>query len=282
MATNKKKTSEETGALTVANVQPGGPLALAKVNDLNLSEMSSDIGAGFEHVRADDLAIPFVTILQGLSPQVAQGVEGARPGRFYNTVTGEIFDYVDLIPCGFTKMWVEWRSRDIGGGFVRQHPTDELMATATRDEKNYDILPNGNHLIPTAYHYCLLVDAAGVPHRVVLGLTRVQLKKSRKWMSRQQDQRLPIGPNGAVAPAPTFGFLYRCTTEMEHMRQNANQTYYTWVFGEAQRLTFRDLYLAGRAFHQEVEAGKVTVTPPDPETTEPTSNSFAADEEVPF
>ncbi|MGH2567286.1 MAG: hypothetical protein ACRDGA_03030, partial [Bacteroidota bacterium] len=45
---------------------------------------------GFENVRTDDIAIPFLRILQSLSPQVKKGadrIEGAEEGDILNTVT---------------------------------------------------------------------------------------------------------------------------------------------------------------------------------------------------
>lgn len=47
---------------------------------------------GRENVRMEDLVLPTLTILQGSSEQVKQGIEGARAGRFYLSGAEEFFD----------------------------------------------------------------------------------------------------------------------------------------------------------------------------------------------
>ena len=53
--------------------------------------MLSDIGqgrTGFESMGADDFAIPFIAILQAMSPQVhgASRIKGAEEGDFFHSV----------------------------------------------------------------------------------------------------------------------------------------------------------------------------------------------------
>ena len=62
--------------------------------------------SGFDNVGADDIAIPFITILQALSPKVrGEGkIEGASEGDFINTVTDEIYKgAIKIIPCDKSK-----------------------------------------------------------------------------------------------------------------------------------------------------------------------------------
>jgi hypothetical protein len=255
----KKQTAPTTSNVpattaTKALTQPGGPVDLRQ-------EMMADVGAGTENVQAGDMAIPFLNVLQALSPQIASGlIPGAKVGDLLNTVTNEIYKKALLIPCAFNKAWVEWIPKTKGGGFVAQHPTDALMAETTRDEKGNDVLRNGNHLVQTAYHYCLMVKEDGSVHRVVVSMTRTKLKKSRKWVSQIMDLKLPIGPNGALVSPPSFSHMYEVSTEDE--RNKVGQVYKNYAFGDPIPVTNRDLYLLGRAFHQEVMKGLVVVTPP--------------------
>ena len=50
-------------------------------------DFAADDGMGTEGADKDSFAIPFLSILQPLSPQVAEGAEGAKAGRFINSVT---------------------------------------------------------------------------------------------------------------------------------------------------------------------------------------------------
>ena len=49
-------------------------------------DFSADAGMGMEGADKSSFAIPFITMLQGLSPQL-ETVEGAKPGLFINTIT---------------------------------------------------------------------------------------------------------------------------------------------------------------------------------------------------
>jgi hypothetical protein len=260
MATPKKL--KPTGATknAVAPQQPGGPLALA-------DELARDANGGLENVTASDMAIPFLVILQALSPQIRgdQAVKGAKEGMLYDTVSGELYEKVHVIPCAFNKMWVEWVPREKGGGFVTQHPTDELMSKCTRNEKNIDVLPNGNHLVQTAYHFCLLIKPTGEVKRIVIGMMRTQLKKSRRWVSRMTELKLPIGPNGSMVTPPTFSHAYPLSTETEERNGNLFKNF---AIGEPVALTKKEIYLMAREFHNEVIGGAVKITPPTDEVME--------------
>lgn len=245
MATKKKE-------ILPVRVEPAGlPAAI-------MSDVVEDVGKGAENIGAEDMAISFLTILQALSPQVTDG--RGTVGQLYDTVSGEVYDRVTVIPCGFNKAWVEWIPRDQGGGFVCQHPTDQLLAESHRDEKNNDVLKNGNHLVQTAYHYCLLIKPSGDVKRVVVGMTRTQLKKSRKWNTVMRELRLPIGKDGKFMAPPTFAYTYELTTENETNKRG--QTYRNFSLGDPALIQDRELYLAARGFHDEVSRGTVVVTPP--------------------
>ena len=146
MAKKKKEAEQatETAVVTATTTEVGEAIDL----------FQADSGVGLENVEAGDMAIPFIALLQALSPQVKKKtLEGAEDGMFMNTVTSKLYEKLHVIPCAFSKAWVEWVPREKGGGFVAQHTTDELMLQTTRDDKKRDILPNGNSLVQTAYHY---------------------------------------------------------------------------------------------------------------------------------
>ena len=82
-------------------------------------------GTGLEETTTEDFAIPFIRVLQPLSPQLQkqQGgyVEGASAGDLFNTVTGEFYDGekgISVVPCAYSKKYIEWIPREKGGGLV--------------------------------------------------------------------------------------------------------------------------------------------------------------------
>lgn len=171
-----------------------------------LATMRGDEGAGMENMTTDDYAIPFVKLLQDLSPQVKKRdpsyIEGAEPGDFYNTVTGEIVSGevgMRVIPVSFRKVFNEWVPRKEGGGFVMSHPT-EMAAVENADE--------ANEVIETAMIFALVEDSNGNWNQAVFSLTSTKLSVARKWNSLARMRKIDDGEGGTFTP-PYFGVVYR-------------------------------------------------------------------------
>jgi len=227
------------------------------------SLMANDVmqgSTGFESMGADDIAIPFLLILQAFSPQVrgTTRIKNAEEGDFYNSVTQEILKgSIKVIPCAYQKSWVEWVSRDNGGGFIRQHSSIDILDKCTKNERNQDVLPSGNHVVTTAYQYCLLVKEDGSTERIVISFTSTQLKKSRRWNSQMMSQQILIN-NKKVTP-PMFGFIYKIDSEEE---SNDQGTWAGWSISSPELITDTDLYLSAKKFHDDVTKGVVKTAPP--------------------
>ena len=65
-----------------------------------------DLNLGFEEVTSSDIQIPFLRIIQALSPQIkktdSEFIEGASQGDIFNTVTQEVYkadEGVLVVPC---------------------------------------------------------------------------------------------------------------------------------------------------------------------------------------
>lgn len=233
-----------------------------------MEDMAADAGSGFENITTKDTAVPFLTVLQAMSPQVKRGdqqVPGAAEGDIFNTVTKEIFKAgVRVIPCAFQKRYVEWKDRDSGGGLVAQHETE---LPSEKDEKGKLRLSNGNLLVPTAYHYVLVVKEDGSFYPAIMGLSSTQLKKSRQWVSSMQGLKIKT-PSGMATPA-MFSHSYLATTVT--LKNGQGQTWMGWEFSAPEMLTDSTLYSLAKAFSKEVLAGGVKAAEPvkeDPITAE--------------
>ena len=158
------------------------------------------------------------------------------------------------------KAYVEWVSREAGGGFVKQHPDEGILKQCVRNEKNLDVLPNGNHIVPTAYHFVLVVGKDGKLDRAVISMTRTQNKKSRRWMSQMMALQIKT-PKGMIRP-PMYSHSYEIGTALETKDQ---WSWYGFTIGAPKMLTLTEQYLAARLFHQECVAGNVRVKEPEQE-----------------
>ena len=80
-----------------------------------LSLFIKDAGQGLENMDKDDLALPFLKLLQSGSDETkkkhANYVEGAEAGMFYNTVTKKLYSGekgIEVIPCFYKLTFPEW------------------------------------------------------------------------------------------------------------------------------------------------------------------------------
>lgn len=168
--------------------------ALAKV------DYGEFAGAGFEGQTSQDMAIPFLGLLQQMSPQLQKGdpahIPGAEAGDLFNTVTGELLaSPVLFVPCCTEHVFVEWVPRDAGGGFVGVHALnspDVAAARQTADSFNKLKAANGNDLVETFYIYGLLledVDAVESASPIVLAFTSTKIKVYKRLMTRLRTVR---------------------------------------------------------------------------------------------
>ena len=210
----------------------GKEVAEAASTDLAINPAFDDYaGAGTETATADDYAIPFIKIVQKASPVIDENPE-ARPGMFLNTVSGDLYDSLLLIPCGFKREYVQWADRDSGEGIRGTHPIDTpLLEECVPDEKGVPTFPAEHEfatdqLIETRYHYCMvIVPATGEYFPALISMTSTQHKRSKRWMSLMSARKLERS-DGKKIDAPTFAFMYHATTVQESKDQ---YTWYSWV-----------------------------------------------------
>lgn len=145
-------------------------------------------GVGFEGTTADDLSIPFISILQSNSLQVEEkNPEGAEAGLIYNTVTRELMERMIFLPVHKEVAYVEWIPRDKGGGFVGRHdPGSDVVKKALADvggDKFTKLKTGENDLIETYYVYGLILDEDGESANSfgVVAFTSTKIKPYRDW-----------------------------------------------------------------------------------------------------
>ena len=194
-----------------------GSSAPAKMENLFLDHADE----GFEAADKDSYAIPFITILQSMSPQCKKSdgayIKGAEEGEIFNTVTQDRSEEITAIPCYYSRSFIEWGNRDEGGGFVAEHSVDEgleLLTGAHRNDKSQDQLENGNILVDTRAHFVLIVKKDGTTEPAILSMSSTQTKKSKQWMSIMKGIQF-ADKNGKSYTPPMFAHTYTLTTVPE-------------------------------------------------------------------
>jgi hypothetical protein len=214
----RKKNEEETSV----TVQENTAVAADPLADL----MEADAASFEDSFTADDLSVPFISILQRGSPQVEEdGIEGAKAGMFYNTVTNELFDGkegIEVVYCAYSKIGVEWVPREQGGGLVAHHDlTPEFRKSLVRVPDSFRLsMPNGNSLVETAYHYVVHINK-GLPEMAVVSMWSTALKASRQWNAQSKLYTVEI--NGKRINPPIFACKWRMRTKL--MSKDTNKWY---------------------------------------------------------
>lgn len=204
---------------------------------LTVADYGEDAGAGFEHQTKADIAVPFIVLLQPMSPAVTNEVPGAKPGCFMNTVTQQVYDREEgflFVPATTRRVFVQWAPRDAGGGGYRgQHEVEsKVVVDAIKSSAKFGKFKtdDGDTLTDTFYVYGAVCDRNGVADGMALmAFWSTKIKAYKTWMTRL---RQPVTmPDGTKKSPPLFANLARFTSVM---MKNDKGSYYVPVpaFGD--------------------------------------------------
>jgi len=239
-------------------------------------------GAAYD---SSEMQIPFVRILQAMSPQLkkreAEYIEGSEQGDMFNTVTKQHWtgeDGIVVIPCFQTTKYLEFTPRDQGGGFRGEiAPTDPILKRTERMGAK-EMLPTGNELVKSDQHYCLVVEPDGTYQPVVIDMKSSQLKVSRRWKTQIAMQKIAHPRDGRMVTPPLFATQWKFTTVEE---SNDQGTWFNYSIEKIGLLEDRQLLQEAKSFRDSVAAGEVKAAA-DPEATAHTDARSADGEEIPF
>lgn len=166
------------------------------------AHLAKSQGLGNENVGSGDVAIPRINMLQALSPQLddskVEYVEGAKAGKFFNTVTNELYDAVLCLNIYYDHAYVVWRKREFGGGFIGSFDSPQTAMQHLNDNR---MNPEQFTVSETADHYLLLLDAnGGVKGPAIMSLSSTKLQMSKQWNSAIQKTCADNGGLDRFAP----------------------------------------------------------------------------------
>ena len=240
---------------------------------------AADVGQGFEEVSATDLQIPFIRVIQALSPQLKKSdpafINGASQGDIFNTVTNKLWEAdkgVIVLPVFFQMKLLEFVPRSQGGGFVGELSADsDDVRRAVRDkDTGMELLSNGNELVRTAQHYVKIVHDDGTLENAIVDMKKTQLKKSRLWLSMMMMQK----HNGKTLPS--FASTYRMKTVEDG---NDKGSWHTWSISLEGQVPSLEAYNDAKELHGSISRGELQLAPPTEDTEVLADHSS---EEVPF
>lgn len=243
---------------------------------LNLN-FDADIGAGMETADKDSFAIPFLGVLQKISPQCEESdpkyIEGAKAGMLFNSVTQQLYDGKEgliFLQCAYQRRFLHWGPRGgDGAGFKGALlPEDAVLMKEGGQVVEVDgrlLFPMADgkldpkkcaHLADTRSHFGMIYDeATGEAVSCILPLASTQIKKSKQLMAMLSAVKVK-GGNGNMVTPPTWVNKIRITTVLE---SNDKGSWYGIKITPEGFINDQDAYDAGKKFHDLIAEGDVTV-----------------------
>jgi len=219
-------------------------------------------GTGMENVTSNDVSIPFLGLIQSLSPQLqeddAKYIDGAKAGMLFNTVTNELIgdgSTAFFVPCCKESKYVEWVPRDNGGGLVAMHETNSEFVRACKAaaKDQYKLSTDeGNDLLETHYVYGLLLAAADgktAETPIVIGFSSSKIKV---YKSQLMTRIRTIKGN-----PPMFAFRFKITVVAA--KNKAGQPYHNFKIEPACEDMAGSANLPGTEFEGLLREGKLLV-----------------------
>ena len=220
-----------------------------------------DSGMGLENIDKDDLALPFLKLLQTSSDETkkkhANYVEGAEAGMFYNTVTKKLYSGekgIEIIPCFYKLTYPEWAPFERKEGRpVSPDRGPEILAKTKKDSGGKDCLDNGNQIIKTANHFVIITGEN--PEKALMAMKSTQLKVSRGWNSLMQDQFETDPKTNKAVPAPMFSRIYK----LNSVEQTGSFTWQGYKVSLIRKVDNASLYQMAKDFHNSLKQSNANV-----------------------
>lgn len=170
---------------------------------------------GYEEITLDTMAVPFIRVLQDMSPQCKKTKPEynpeAEPGMLCNSVSGRLYPAPLRFVVGkFERLYLEWKPNrgSFVGAHTVEHVEQELITKLIRDDKNKLIDPaTGNNFTDTYMYYVLLPDAMeeGI---CILSLSSTQIKEAKKLNKNLVSTIIP----GSAKKALPFFMIWNLDT----------------------------------------------------------------------
>lgn len=249
----------------------------ASVNEQLPAHMRADMDMGKENIRNEDMDIPRLKLIQGLSKELTL-YDDLKAGHFFHSATEMIFDDKEgfrVVPVYFERQYILWRPLENGGGILARAqdgihwspsegsfdvqldrkdggakvtwkvaPTVEKSGLAqwgTMDPNN----PNSPPAATLMYNFLLAFPDYPDLMPAVLTFQRSSIKIGRKFITKLKTVRTPL-----------FGTIFRLTSFVDH--NAANQDFHNvnlvgagLVEDPAQYEMYKNLYqsLAGKGMN---------------------------------
>jgi len=231
-----------------------------------LDLLSEHQGVGLDY-DTSDLQIPFVRLIQAMSPQIKKSdpsfIPDASQGDIFNTVTGQSWDGeegVTVVPCYQETKYLMFKPREQGGGFLGEMSKDNPDIARTTRTGAKEILPDGNELVKSDQHYCLILDDSGIPSFGIIDMKSSGLKVSRRWKTQIKMLTIKHPKTGELVSPPLFGTKWKLSAIEE---SNDQGTWFNWTVNNDGFVEDKELLEAAINFRKSIMSGEAKAVAED-------------------
>lgn len=148
-------------------------------------EDAVDDKSGFENITLETTAIPFIKVLQDLSPQLKKSkpefIPEAEAGMLFNSVSDKLYKAPLRVVIGkFERYFIEWKPNR--GPFVASHLPEavELNRRLMRDENFRLFDPSTNNTFSDTYVYYVIFPDYLEEGVCIISLASSSIKEAKK------------------------------------------------------------------------------------------------------
>lgn len=164
---------------------------------------------GIKKLDKEDQMIPRIKVMQGLSPEVQEGL--AKYGDLVNSLTKENYGKeVTLVPIDWWVSRIYWRDRKEGGGIVcRSFDAIKGSTCGVCSEcphRNWTTSDDGKQVPSNCVKIfnvlCALIKEEGKPEIIVASFLKTSFKAGKEWINVMQYKNVDL-----------FNYQYKLFTE---------------------------------------------------------------------
>jgi len=249
-----------------------------------MDEITAEQGMGYSE-KSEDSMVPILAILQDNSAEVkkrhSKHIEGAEAGDMIIRSIGRVIKMaqndppIEVQPCGFAHMWVEWEGEPGEGAPINQYPFDSRPADAFERENSEGKMewrmPAGTRLVDTRYHYVNFLEDDGSVMPLVVPFGGSNHTVSRQWTAQMKQFQVPGRPG---VKAKSFMRTYGLRT---NFNQRGEQSWFKYGVSDLGWVRDPNILQEGLQLFRAVNNHELT-----PETTVPEEGAQEQDDSIPI
>lgn len=170
----------------------------------NVDFLDEFAGQGLETITANEQSVPYLSMVQ---PDSSAAADGATPGEWRNSATGECYGSVlTVVPLAFRTIWNE-RDAEPPFGTVGRYAPHSIPVTIQQPKngKGYPkmINPDTGNEVQELYIYAVMLPEHPEAGVLLFNPTVGSMRACKSWNTQLKGQILPNG-----VQAPIFAYTW--------------------------------------------------------------------------